>query len=166
MRRDNLNMVNGGSSNWRQLVVPKKIHFNWKTNVSEINNWVFWGSSREIAVLGISSPICGSHPGHQTLSFAQFLKFQSTQRKKGLRTLPWSTLKTLIQIISQKEEHEVKFSKTCWDLPSIFLMFQCCDHQVKSTLFIPDFTIFIPLASYWYKLRPTCPWIKAWTYSK
>ena len=118
--------------------MPKKIHFNWKTNVSEINNWVFLGSSREIAVLGISSPICGSHPGHQTLSFAQFLKFQSTQRKKGLRTLPWSTLKTLIQIISQKEEHEVKFSKNCRDLPSIFLIFQCCDHQVKSTLFIPE----------------------------
>ena len=77
-----MNMVNGGSSNWRKLVMPKKIHFNWKTNVSEINNWVFLGSSREIAVLGISSPICGSHPGHETLSFAQFLKSQSTQQKK------------------------------------------------------------------------------------
>ena len=62
--------------------MPKKIHFNWKTNVSEINNWVFLGSSREIAVLGISSPICGFHPGHETLSFAQFLKFQSTEQKK------------------------------------------------------------------------------------
>ena len=133
-----MNMVNGGSSNWRKLVMPKRIHFNWKTNVSEIN-WIFLGSSREIPVLGISSPICGSHPGHETLSFTQFLKFQSTEQKKGLRTLPWSTLKkTLIQIISQKEEHEVKFSKNCRDLPLIFLMFQCCNHQVKSSLFIPE----------------------------
>ena len=73
MSRNNLNTVNVENSNWRKVVMPKKMHFIWKTNVSQINNCGLLRSFREITALGISTPSFGFHPGYQTWSFPQLL---------------------------------------------------------------------------------------------
>ena len=86
MSRNNFNMVNVENSNWRKVVMPKKMHFIWKTNVSEINNCGLLRSFREITALGIPTPFLVSTLAikHEASpSFYGASKFQSQLRKNG-----------------------------------------------------------------------------------